>query len=44
MENISDRLGICLICGQRVHSDESHVEAAEGYAHHNCLADTAVTA
>ena len=44
MKNVSDRLGICLICGHRVHSDESHIEASEGYCHHNCLANATVTA
>lgn len=44
MENISDELGVCLICGNRVHSDESHVAATEGYCHHNCLANTGLTA
>ncbi|WP_256727646.1 hypothetical protein [Candidatus Nanohalobium constans] len=34
------RLGLCVICGSRVHSGESHVEAIEGYCHRTCLATT----
>ena len=30
-------LGKCLICGERVKSDEIYVTAEEGYAHTNCL-------
>ena len=44
MKQVSDKLGICLICGQRVFSDDEHVEASEGYCHHNCLAGTGSTA
>lgn len=44
MESVSDKLGICLICGKRVFSNDRHVEASEGYCHNNCLAETGLIA
>ncbi|MFB6209038.1 MAG: hypothetical protein ABEJ56_02760 [Candidatus Nanohaloarchaea archaeon] len=42
MHKVSDKLGVCLICGDRVFSDENHLKATEGYCHHSCLTDASV--
>ncbi|WEL23218.1 hypothetical protein [Candidatus Nanohalovita haloferacivicina] len=35
-----DRLGLCVICGDRVHSHEDYLEATEGYCHQSCVNNT----
>jgi len=35
--NVSTRLGHCVICGNRVFTDERYLKASEGYCHHKCL-------
>jgi len=41
---LTKRLGFCVICGDRVLSEEAFVESEDGYCHHNCLADASATA
>ncbi|MFO7793980.1 MAG: hypothetical protein R6V35_03305 [Candidatus Nanohaloarchaea archaeon] len=31
------KLGKCLICGERVDTEEIYITATEGYAHTHCL-------
>jgi hypothetical protein len=38
--DVSTRLGHCVICGNRVSTDESYLKASEGYCHHDCLSST----
>lgn len=32
-----DRLGKCLICGERVRTAQSYITTREGYTHRKCL-------
>jgi hypothetical protein len=31
------KLGLCVICGSRVHRAEKHLKRVEGYCHKNCI-------
>ncbi len=44
MSKLSQKLGQCVICGDRVFTDDSYLKAVEGYCHRNCLTETSVTA
>lgn len=44
MQNIARRLGFCVICGSRVHSDDNYFKSSDGYCHRACLNDSSVTA
>lgn len=38
----TDRLGLCIICGDRVHSHEDYLQATEGYCHQDCVKNTII--
>lgn len=44
MEEFSQKLGSCVICGDRVHTDERYLKSADGYCHHSCLVEAPITA
>ncbi len=44
MAKLTQRLGLCVICGSRVHTDDSYLKSSEGYCHKACLNDSFVTA
>jgi len=44
MPQLESKLGLCVICGQRVFSKDSYLESSEGYCHRNCLAETSALA
>jgi hypothetical protein len=44
MPQLESKLGLCVICGQRVFSKDSYLEASEGYCHRNCIAETSALA
>ncbi len=44
MSQLSHKLGFCVICGDRVHSDDSYLKAREGYCHRKCITETSVMA
>lgn len=44
MPQLEKKLGLCVICGQRVFSDDSYLESSEGYCHRNCLSETSALA
>lgn len=31
------KLGMCVLCGSRVHKAEDHLKTLEGYCHRNCI-------
>ena len=33
----TERLGLCVICGNRVFSNERYLKSSEGYCHNNCV-------
>ncbi|MFO7793677.1 MAG: hypothetical protein R6V35_01755 [Candidatus Nanohaloarchaea archaeon] len=35
-----NKLGICVICGSRVFTNDNYLEASEGYCHHNCISES----
>lgn len=40
MEQLHEKLGICVLCNERVHSNERFLKTAEGYIHYSCLNQT----
>jgi hypothetical protein len=36
-KSVSERKGLCVICGDRVHGTENYIESTEGYCHKKCL-------
>jgi hypothetical protein len=44
MPQLESKLGLCVICGKRVFSDDSYLEASEGYCHRNCLTEASALA
>ncbi len=41
---LSNKLGLCVICGDRVFTDERYLKSSDGYCHKECLSDASVTA
>ncbi|MFB6242210.1 MAG: hypothetical protein ABEJ36_05425 [Candidatus Nanosalina sp.] len=37
MEDLSYKLGHCIVCGQRVYSNQDFVKSADGYCCRDCL-------
>lgn len=37
MSTLSEKLGICVLCGDRVFSDEQFLKSQEGYIHYECI-------
>ncbi|MFB6182835.1 MAG: hypothetical protein ABEI78_02095 [Candidatus Nanohaloarchaea archaeon] len=31
------KLGLCILCGRRVHRDEDYLKSSDGYCHKECL-------
>lgn len=44
MSNVAKRLGNCVLCGDRVHTDDNYLKSAEGYCHRGCITGTPVSA
>lgn len=38
-QSLSYRLGKCVLCGDRVFSDESFIKTSDGYCHRNCITE-----
>lgn len=38
-----NELGVCVICGSRVHTTEDFLESEEGYCHTGCLNSSIVS-
>jgi hypothetical protein len=39
LEKLSYKLGSCVVCGQRIYSDQEFVKSAEGYCCGECLTE-----
>lgn len=44
LASVTRKLGICVICGDRVFNGEHYLKSADGYCHRGCLTDAGVTA
>lgn len=39
LEKLSYKLGSCVVCGQRIYSDQNFVKSAEGYCCEDCITE-----
>ncbi|MFB6214215.1 MAG: hypothetical protein ABEJ07_06695 [Candidatus Nanohaloarchaea archaeon] len=44
MTQLSQKLGLCVICGDRVHTDGNYLKTSDGYCHRNCVTEPPLTA
>jgi hypothetical protein len=44
VSSMTQRLGFCVICGDRVHTDEHYLKTSDGYCHKNCVVEPPLTA
>lgn len=44
MSNVAQRLGNCVLCGDRVHTNESYLKTRDGYCHRGCITETPISA
>lgn len=42
MSDFTSRLGMCVICGKRVFSDDRFLKSADGYCHQSCITEAEI--
>lgn len=36
-KRLAGRKGVCVLCGERVHTEQDYIEVTEGYCHRGCI-------
>jgi hypothetical protein len=39
MPELTYKLGLCVLCGDRVHSDDQFIKTSDGYCHRDCISN-----